>query len=65
MTLATPNSPKLEHQEMHAYPDSAVRAGGRLCDDAMAVPGVLHEHFVKEGQFNACESIRSSSAKPH
>ena len=51
MTLATPNSPKLEHQEMHAYLGSAVRAGGRLCDDATAVLGVLHEHFVKAGQF--------------
>ena len=50
MTLATPNPPKLAHQEMHAYPDRAVRAGARLRDDAKAVVGVLHEHFEKEAQ---------------
>ena len=51
MKPKTPQSLKLEHEELHADLVRATKAGGRTGKAAKDVAKVLHDHFVKEEEF--------------
>jgi hypothetical protein len=51
MNPKVPESLKLEHEELHAELARATKAGGKTGEAAIAVAGVLHNHFLKEEEF--------------
>ena len=51
MTLSTPQSLKVEHEELHAQLDKAIKAGGATGEAAKAVARALHPHFLKEEEY--------------
>lgn len=51
MELKTPQSLKVEHDELHAQLARAREAGGAVGDAAKAVAEILHPHFIKEEEF--------------
>ena len=48
MDLKTPQSLKVEHEELHAQLSRATKAGGATGDAALAVAKALRPHFLKE-----------------
>ena len=50
-TFATPESIKIEHEELHAELAAATKAPGRTGAAARHVAELLHPHFVSEEQF--------------
>ena len=46
-----PESPKVEHEKLHAELIKATEAGGKIGDAAKAVAKILHPHFVKEEEY--------------
>ncbi len=51
MELKTPQSLKVEHDELHAQLARAKKAGGTVGEAAKAVAEVLHPHFIREEEF--------------
>ena len=51
MDLRTPQSLKVEHEELHAELKKATKAGGATGEAAKAVVKVLHPHFLKEEEY--------------
>jgi len=51
MEIGTPESLRLEHQELHEELARATKVPGRIGEAAKAVAAVLHSHFVKEEQY--------------
>ena len=51
MSLKTPRSMKVEHEELHEELRKATKEKGPLGDAAKAVAKVLHPHFVKEEDY--------------
>ncbi len=51
MELKTPQSLKVEHDELHAQLATAKKAGGAVGEAAKAVAEVLHPHFIKEEEY--------------
>jgi hypothetical protein len=51
MELKTPQSLKLEHEELHAQLARATKAGGATGEAAKTVAKALHPHFLKEEEY--------------
>ncbi len=51
MELKTPQSLKVEHEELHAQLAKATKAGGATSEAAKTVAKVLHPHFLKEEEY--------------
>jgi hypothetical protein len=51
MDLKTPQSLKIEHEELHAELAKAINAGGATGEAAKAVAKALHPHFMKEEEY--------------
>ena len=51
MELKTPQSLKVEHEELHAKLAKATKAGGATSEAAKTVAKVLHPHFLKEEEY--------------
>lgn len=51
MELKTPQSLKVEHDELHAQLAKATKAGGATSEAANSVVKVLHPHFLKEEEY--------------
>jgi hypothetical protein len=51
MELKTPQSLKVEHDELHAQLAKAANAGGATSEAAKTVARVLHPHFLKEEEY--------------
>ena len=51
MDLKTPQSLRLEHDELHAELAKATKAGGTTGEAAKNVAKVLHPHFLKEEEY--------------
>jgi hypothetical protein len=51
MELKTPQSLKLEHEELHAKLAKALKAGGATGEAAKMVTKALHPHFLKEEEY--------------
>ena len=51
MNLKTPQSLKVEHEELHARLAKATKAGGATSEAANLVAKSLHSHFLKEEEY--------------
>ncbi len=51
MELKTPQSLKVEHEELHAQLAKAMISGGATGEAAKTVARVLHPHFLKEEEY--------------
>ena len=51
MNINTPQSLKVEHEELHAELAKAKKAGGATGEAAQMVAKVLHPHFLKEEEY--------------
>ena len=51
MNLKTPQSLKVEHEELHAQLAKATKAGGATSEAAKSVAKSLHPHFLKEEEY--------------
>jgi hypothetical protein len=51
VNLKTPQSLKVEHEELHAELANAIKAGGATGESAKAVAKMLHTHFLKEEEY--------------
>lgn len=51
MEFKTPNSLKVEHEELHEELAKATREGGKIGYAAKAVAEILHTHFGKEEEY--------------
>lgn len=51
MELKTPQSLKLEHEELHAQLARATKASGATGEAAKTVAKALHPHFLKEEEY--------------
>jgi hypothetical protein len=51
MDINTPQSLKLEHEDLHGELARAIKEGGKIGDAARTVADVLHEHFIKEEEY--------------
>jgi hypothetical protein len=51
MDLKTPQSLKVEHEELHAQLSRATKADGATGDAALAVAKALRPHFLKEEEY--------------
>ncbi len=51
MNLKTPQSLKIEHEELHAELEKAKLAGGATAKAAREVERALHPHFIKEEEY--------------
>ena len=51
MNLKTPQSLRVEHEELHARLDKATKAGGATSEAANLVAKSLHSHFLKEEEY--------------
>ncbi len=51
MKIQTPESLKLEHEELHRQLAEATKVGGKISEAAKFVAQTLHPHFVSEEEF--------------
>jgi hypothetical protein len=51
MNLKTPQSLKVEHEELHGELAKAINAGGSTGEAARVVAKALHPHFMKEEEY--------------
>ena len=51
MDLKTPQSLKVEHEELHGELAKATNAGGTTGEAAKVVAKALHSHFIKEEEY--------------
>ena len=47
----TPQSLKIEHQELHSDLSKIIKLGGSIGESAQKVADILHPHFVKEEEY--------------
>ena len=51
ISLGTPRSLKIEHQELHSDLSKIINLGGPIGKSAQKVADILHPHFVKEEEY--------------